>query len=258
MKNQFLVAVMLFAVAPVVNATLYYAKIINVDIYSAGNFGMDAVYEYSTAPGGGGDPDGGLAGAQFKTPLPPIPGVTAYAPGNLFYNDVTGVFTWSNDLIMLGGAAEHDVVLSDGTIDTNTIVGQDNSGDSSIGTNSITSGSAVCIDNSSYGACGPSGWSASSWSWNDLTVVGSGVGAIYKFSDTSDWNDLDDQLAVRAQELADFGVAFTNATAMQDSTYHYRMNIEIVAVAVPIPAAAWLFASALLGLVGMGRRRAAK
>jgi hypothetical protein len=252
MKNKILSAAIIAVAASSANAELYYATVTGVDIYSSANFGMDTVFEYVSA--GGGDADGGLAGNQFVTP-PPVPGFSAYAAGNLVYDDTTGVFAWSNDIKMLGGAAAHDVVLSNGTIDTNNSLGL---------ANGITTGTTTCIDNSTYGACGDFGWNSSSWIWNDLTVTGSGVGATFQLGTTADWNLLDDQLALRASEVETYGIAFTDATAMQDAAYYYRMNISLVAAGasapvseVPVPAAAWLFGSALLGLAGVGRKRKA-
>jgi hypothetical protein len=248
MKNVFFAVVLAMGVSNI-NAELFYATVTQVDIYSSGNFGMDEVFIYDSV--GGGDADGGLEGDQFVTP-PPVPGLSAYAANNLVYDDTTGIFTWAGDIKMLGGAAAHDVVLSDGTIDTNNFVGLPNG---------ITTGTATCIDNSDYGACGPTGWNSASWIWNNLTVVGTGVGSVFQFSDSADWNDLDEQLAVRQGEVDTYGVAFTDATALQDSLYHYRLKIKLVAagaefpvaIPVPVPAAVWLFASALLGLVGVRR-----
>ncbi len=249
MKKTLLSAAVIAAAASSANAELYYATVSGVDIYSSENFGVDSVFEYVSA--GGGDADGGLAGNQFVTP-PPVPGFSAYAAGNLVYDDTTGVFAWSNDIKMMGGAAAHNVILSNGTIDTNNILGL---------ANGITTGTATCEDLSTYGACGPFGWNSGSWVWSDLTVTGSGVGATFQLGTTADWNTLDDQLAVRADELATFGVAFSEVTVMQDANYYYRMNIQLVAAgaeapsAVPVPAAAWLFGSAIVGLAGIGRKR---
>ncbi len=254
MKKILAFSISLIAALPAANAELFYATVTHVDIYSSGNFGMDEVFVYDST--GGGDADGGLSGDQFVTP-PPIEGFTAYAKGNLVYDDTTGIFYWAGDIKMLGGAAAHDVVLSDGTIDTNNILGLDNG---------ITTGTATCIDNSDYGACGPSGWNAASWVWSNLTITGEGVGALFQFSDSAAWNDLDDQLAVRQSEKDTYGIAFTDATALQDSQYHYRMNIELVAagaelpdtlVPVPMPASFWLFGTALISLFGLSRKKRA-
>ncbi|WP_145999177.1 VPLPA-CTERM sorting domain-containing protein [Oceanicoccus sp. KOV_DT_Chl] len=250
MKKQLLSAAIIAVAASSANATLYYAQVQNVDIYSSGQFGVDTMYEYSKIDG-----DGGLASNQFVTP-PPIPGFSAFAPGNMVYDSDTGVFAWTGDIHLDGGAAAHEVVLSDGTIDTANILGQPNG---------ITTGSATCIDLSTYGACGPYGWNSGSWNWADLTVTGAGVGSIFSLGDSADWNTLDADLATRAAELDAYGVAFSPVSVLQDSGYHYRMNIQLMAIAppeaaisaVPVPAAAWLFGSALLGLAGIGRKRKA-
>ena len=61
---------------------------------------------------------------------------------------------------------------------------------------------------------------------------------------------------------ADVASSFTltGAAAVNGQTTNYRLQsvtLELAPTAVPVPAAAWLFASAMVGLVGMGRKRSA-
>ena len=52
----------------------------------------------------------------------------------------------------------------------------------------------------------------------------------------------------------------TGAAAVNGQTTNYRLQsvtLELAPTAVPVPAAAWLFASAMVGLVGMSRNRSA-
>jgi hypothetical protein len=58
---------------------------------------------------------------------------------------------------------------------------------------------------------------------------------------------------------ASFGDSGCNATAFSDQYNALRaarnMNISFSVTAVPVPAAVWLFGSAIVGLVGLGRRK---
>ena len=49
----------------------------------------------------------------------------------------------------------------------------------------------------------------------------------------------------------------TDIASSQSFEYGYAASTQTVSAAVPIPAAAWLFGSGLLGLVGMARRKKA-
>ena len=58
----------------------------------------------------------------------------------------------------------------------------------------------------------------------------------------------------------DSSFTLTGAAAVNGQTTNYRLQsvtLELAPTAVPVPAAAWLFASAMVGLVGMGRKRSA-
>ena len=56
-----------------------------------------------------------------------------------------------------------------------------------------------------------------------------------------------------------FNAMFTNLVSLswiQDPNFHTFDNIVVNPVSpVPLPAAVWLFGSALIGFVGLGRRR---
>lgn len=58
----------------------------------------------------------------------------------------------------------------------------------------------------------------------------------------------------------DSSFILTGAAAVNGQTTNYRLQsvtLELAPTAVPVPAAAWLFGSAMVGLVGMGRKRSA-
>ncbi|GEM_PF-616286 len=58
----------------------------------------------------------------------------------------------------------------------------------------------------------------------------------------------------------DSSFILTGAAAVNEQTTNYRLQsvtLELAPTAVPVPAAAWLFGSAMAGLVGMGRKRSA-
>ena len=58
--------------------------------------------------------------------------------------------------------------------------------------------------------------------------------------------------------LIQFGYASTNFTGYSGNTNSWGMdNFQISVNSVPIPAAAWLFGSGLIGLVGLARRKKA-
>ena len=52
-----------------------------------------------------------------------------------------------------------------------------------------------------------------------------------------------------------YGMGVTAGSATQEGAFSLDYMLEMNVAPVPIPAAAWLFGSALLGLVGIGRRR---
>ena len=58
----------------------------------------------------------------------------------------------------------------------------------------------------------------------------------------------------------DSSFILTGAAAVNEQTTNYRLQsvtLELAPTALPVPAAAWLFGSAMAGLVGMGRKRSA-
>ncbi|MBT5292425.1 MAG: hypothetical protein HOH29_03705 [Cellvibrionales bacterium] len=58
----------------------------------------------------------------------------------------------------------------------------------------------------------------------------------------------------------DSSFTLTGAAAVNGQTTNYRLQsvtLELAPTAVPVPAAAWLFGSAMVGLVGISRKRSA-
>jgi len=77
-------------------------------------------------------------------------------------------------------------------------------------------------------------------------------------SGTTSWSWLSSDMPTQGQ-AGDFftrGTATNNAEAYASTaTYTTTMSFGIAASAVPVPAAAWLFGSGLLGLIGIARRK---
>jgi hypothetical protein len=143
--------------------------------------------------------------------------------------------------------------FSDGTTTTNTIGANSQVG---IGNNDGMGDDAVII-NDLYGPGSTTAATiADTWGVDSFNSTYNFGLTLYSL-DTSLYSGLDFQSKPPALNATDFALFYIEEVDSQDNTIYLATGIISSVSTVPLPGAAWLLGSGLLGLIGIARRRRA-
>jgi hypothetical protein len=222
-------ALVLVAAASSAQSATWFVEMNKLEVYNPGALGAGSAYLYTQNSAN--NKDGGAAGAQTS--------VTRNNQ-NAIYDDATGRIAWIGTITSGLTAGALNLTWTDGAI-------QKQSGN-------LTRGTMTCVElDPNIPSCNPNAGGITPSMFNfDAAYASTSANAVGGLIVMAT-GDIDDMIAT----LGDLP-----SSEITDYNYYHRMTWKILADAnglaaaeVPVPAAAWLMGSGLVGLAGIARRR---
>jgi hypothetical protein len=224
------IALAISAAAVQANAAVYYVDMTTISTVSGfggGSFSMT-------------DKDGGAAGDQTGA---------SQTTGNALYDDATGVISWAGSIAGDFPAAGFSYEFANGALNTNTgaFTADFTCTDA---TDPLIFGGSTC-GGYQFTSDGFGGWVDADNDGNpDKTILAPAV-AMDLFQTNPTYNNF-------STGPDGLHMTFENKPYTEGNEYGQDYKFVFLkgsVAAVPVPAAAWLFGSALVGLAGIGRKR---
>jgi hypothetical protein len=227
-------ALVLVAAASSAQSATWFVEMNKLEVYNPGALGATAAYTYAQTSAN--NKDGGAAGAQTGA---------ARNGDNAIYDDATGRIAWIGTITSGLTAGALNLTWTNGAF-------QKQGGN-------LTAGVMTCVElDPNIPSCNPNAGGITPSMFNfDPALASTSANAVNGLIVMST-GDIDGMIAT----LGDL-----DPSAISDFNYYHRMTFKILATAnglasnnieapaVPVPAAAWLMGSGLVGLAGIARRR---